>query len=390
MAVNIQNWLVAVDDSISASWAFNYATTLMDKQNGHLIILNVHFEPSDIAGGYDAPNIVKDLAEVEELKAKKVLVHYGLKAQQLGVRFTLLKGMFYHTGELICQLVKRFYIKHVIVGRREIAEFKRWMTGSTSKYLLENIEDCNVTIVKTPIGVTFDQTQILAEKAELIHLIHQIEEVEAEVVKPISERIAESVTETKDRIAESVTQTKDRIVEGVTETKDRIVEGVTETKDRIVEGVNPIKERIVESVTDTKDKLVEGAHVIKEESQRVLDEAKLAKERATLEAKVAKDCIVDEAKHVNLEAKVGKDRMKYRLVDVFAFDEKQKQYLTEDEKLTGAVSGEPKFITEEKKVTVAVSGEPKFITEEQKVTVGVSGEPKYLTEDQKLTLGVPK
>jgi len=378
MAVNIQNWLVAVDDSITASWAFNYATTLMDKQNSQLIILNVHFEAADITGGY-TPNIAKDLAEVEELKAKKILVHYGLKAQQLGVRFTLLKGMFYHTGELICQIVKRFNIKHVIVGRREVGEFKRWMTGSTSKYLLENIEDCNVTIVKTPIGVTFDQTQILAEKAELIHLIHQIEEVEGEIIKPISERIAESVTETKDRIAE-----------GVIQTKDRIVEGVTETKDRIIEGVNPIKERIVGSVTDTKEKLVEGAHVIKEESLRVLDEAKLAKERATLEAKVAKDCIVDEAKHVNLEAKVGKDRMKYRLVDVFAFDDKQKQYLTEEEKLTGAISGEPKYITEEQKVTVAVTTQPKYITEEQKVTVAVTGEPKFITEEKVTVVGVPK
>jgi len=95
--------------------------------------------------------------------------------------------------------------------------------------------------------------------------------------------------------------------------------------------------------------------------------------------KVAKDCIVDEAKHVNLEAKVGKDRMKYRLVDVFAFDEKQKQYLTEDEKLTGvsvAVSSEPRILTEEKKVTVAVSAEPK-------VTVAVTGEPQFIT-------GVPK
>jgi len=44
---------------------------------------------------------------------------------------------------------------------------------------------------------------------------------------------------------------------------------------------------------------------------------------------------VDEAKHVNLEAKIGKDRVKYRLVDIFAFDEeKQKQYLTESQKAT--------------------------------------------------------
>jgi hypothetical protein len=264
-----------------------------------------------------------------------------------------MKGMFYHTGELICQTVKRYNIKHVIVGRREIAEFKRWVTGSTSKYLLENIEDCNVTIVKTPVGATFDQTQIMAEKADLIHLIHQIEEVEGEF-KPISERISEGVSETKDKIALGVTETKDKIVEGVTQTKDKFVVGVTETKDKIMEGVNPIKDKIVDSVTETKDKLVEGAQVIREESARVLDEAKLAKERATLEAKVAKDCIVDEAKHVNLEAKVGKERMKYRLVDVFAFDESKQQ-----QKLS---------VTEEK---VIVTGEPKYLTEDQKAFAGV-------------------
>jgi len=354
MNTNIQNWLVAVDDSTSASWAFNYATALMDRQNGQLFILNVHYEPTSITGAYNAPNIAKDLAEVEELKAKKVLVHYGLKAQQLGVRFTMMKGMFYHTGELICQTVKRYNIRHVIVGRRtEIAEFKRWMTGSTSKYLLENIEDCNVTIVKTPIGATFDQTQIMAEKADLIHLIHQIEEVEGEF-KPISERISEGMTETKDKIVVGMTETKDKIAEGMTQTKDKIVVGVTETKDKIMEGVNPIKDKIVEGVTETKDKLVEGAQVIREESARVLDEAKLAKDRATLEAKVAKDCIVDEAKHVNLEAKVGKERMKYRLVDVFAFDESKQQ-----QKLS---------VTEEK---VIVTGEPKYLTEDQKAFAGV-------------------
>jgi len=114
---------------------------------------------------------------------------------------------------------------------------------------------------------------------------------------------------------------------------------------------------------------VEGAQVIREESARVLDEAKLAKDRATLEAKVAKDCIVDEAKHVNLEAKVGKDRMKYRLVDVFAFEEP---------KQTPTVTAEKVIITAEPKQTQTVTEEKVIIT----------AEPKYLTEDQKLTLGV--
>lgn len=319
MAQFIQNWLVAVDDSITASWAFSYATTMMDKHNGHLFILNVHDEPTAIYGGYAAPDLLNRLVEVEELRAKKILVHYGLKAQHLGLRFTMMKGTDSNAGELICQTIKLYNIKQVVTGRREIGEFKRFVTGSTSKYIMENADDCNVTIVKTPIGAEFDQNIIMGEKADLITLIHQIEDVESEK-KTISERIVEGVTETKDKIVVGATETKDKIVEGVTETKDKIVVGVTETKDKLIE----TKDRIVEGVTETKDKLVEGATVVREESKRVIDEARLATERATLEAKVASDCIANEAKHVNLEAKIGKDRMKERLVDIFAFKEDKK------------------------------------------------------------------
>jgi len=287
---------------------------MMDKQNGHLFILNVHDEPTAMYAGYAAPDLLTRLAEVEDLRAKKILVHYGLKAQHIGIKFTMMKGTDSNAGELICQTIKRYNIKQVVTGRREIGEFKRFVTGSTSKYIMENAEDCNVTIVKTPVGPEFDQNHIMGEKADLITLIHQIEEVEAER-KTIPERITEGATETKDRIVVGVTETKDKLVETVTPIKEKI----TETKDRIVEGVTETKDRIVEGVTETKDKLVEGATVIREESKRVIDEARLATERATLEAKVAKDCIVDEAKHVNLEAKIGKDRMRERLVDIFAF-----------------------------------------------------------------------
>jgi len=280
--------------------------------------------------GYAAPDLLTRLAEVEDLRAKKILVHYGLKAQHLGLKFTMMKGNDSNAGELICQTIKRYNIKQVVTGRREIGEFKRFVTGSTSKYIMENADDCNITIVKTPIGAEFDQNIIMGEKADLITLIHQIEDVESEK-KTISERIVEGVTETKDKIVVGATETKDKIVEGVTETKDKIVVGATETKDKIVVGVTETKDklvetkdRIVEGVTETKDKLVEGATIVRDESKRVIDEARLATERAALEAKVASECIANEAKHVNLEAKIGKDRMKERLVDVFAFKEDKK------------------------------------------------------------------
>jgi nucleotide-binding universal stress UspA family protein len=299
---------------------------MMDKHNGQLFILNVHDEPTALYAGYAAPDLLTRLAEVEDLRAKKILVHYGLKAQSLGIKFTMMKGTDSNAGELICQTIKRYNIKQVVTGRREIGEFKRFVTGSTSKYIMENADDCNVTIVKTPIGSDFDQNQIMGEKADLITLIHQIEDVEAQ-----RKTIAERVVETKDRVVEGVTETKDKIVAGVTETKDKIVEGanvvkegVTETKDRVVAGVTETKDRVVAGVTETKDKLVEGATVVREESARVIDEVKLASERAALEAKVASECIADEAKHVNLEAKIGKDRMKERLVDIFAFKDDKK------------------------------------------------------------------
>jgi hypothetical protein len=272
--------------------------------------------------GYAAPDLLVRLAEVEDLRAKKILVHYGLKAQHLGLKFTMMKGIDSNAGELICQTIKRYNIKQVVTGRREIGEFKRFVSGSTSKYIMENAEDCNVTIVKTPIGAEFDQNKIMGEKADLITLIHQIEDVESDK-KTITEQIVETkdkivigATETKDKLVE----TKDRIVEGAIETKDKIVAGATETKDKIVE----TKDRIVEGAIETKDKLVEGATIVRDESKRVYDEARLATERAALEAKVASECIANEAKHVNLEAKIGKDRMKERLVDVFAFKEDKK------------------------------------------------------------------
>jgi len=187
---------------------------------------------------------------------------------------------------------------------------------------MENADDCNVTIVKTPIGADFDQNIIMGEKADLITLIHQIEDVES-TKKTITEQIVQTkdkivvgAAETKDKIVE----TKDRLVEGAIETKDKLVAGATETTAKIVE----TKDRLVEGAIETKDKLVEGATIVRDESKRVYDEARLATERAALEAKVATECIANEAAHVNLEAKIGKDRMKERLVDVFAFKEDKK------------------------------------------------------------------
>jgi len=145
------NWLVAVDESDVSSYAFHYAVSKMGKED-HLFLMNVHDEPTMIYGGYTTPEILSSLNEVHEKKSKKILVHYGHKAKELGAnKFTLMKGASSHAGELLCRAVKQYNIHQVVVGRRSLSGIQRFFVGSTSQYLIENAE-CNVVVVKLPGG----------------------------------------------------------------------------------------------------------------------------------------------------------------------------------------------------------------------------------------------
>lgn len=81
-----QNWLVAVDDSSWASYAFNYATELMNKKLDHLYLMHVMEEPTRVYLGYAAPTFLESMQKLLDEKARKILVHYGHKAKALGVR----------------------------------------------------------------------------------------------------------------------------------------------------------------------------------------------------------------------------------------------------------------------------------------------------------------
>lgn len=54
-----------------------------------------------------------------------------------------------HVGDIVCSVVETFHVNHVIVGRRSIADVKRLLVGSTSRYVVENAP-CNVAVVKLP------------------------------------------------------------------------------------------------------------------------------------------------------------------------------------------------------------------------------------------------
>jgi len=175
-----QNWLVAIDDTPYASWAFNYATEYMDRHNDHLYLFNVHDEPTAIYGGYATPELINSIHEVEERRSKKILVHYGHKARLLGLKYTMMKGSSSNAGDLICRAVNQYNIHQVVTGRRDMGDVKRFFLGSTSKYILEHA-NCNVVVVKIAVGPEeehSDRTKaIQAEESERIRRIIEEEKI---------------------------------------------------------------------------------------------------------------------------------------------------------------------------------------------------------------------
>lgn len=73
-----------------------------------------------------------------------------------------------HIGDTVCSVVETFHINNMIVGRRSIADVKRLLVGSTSRYVVENAT-CNVAVVKQPTGGSFDLWSLLNFQGERLH-----------------------------------------------------------------------------------------------------------------------------------------------------------------------------------------------------------------------------
>jgi len=212
------NWLVAVDDSDYSSWAFNYAISGLDRENDHLFIFNVHDIPSTVYGEYADSEIIRRVSDIEELRSKKILVHYGRKAQALGINYTMMKGVSSHPADLICRAIKERNIHHLVTGRREMGNFKRFFLGSTSTYLVEHAH-CNVTVIKAPYGPEEEHSDklqaILAEETERIRRIeedeHEMRELEAERIVNLQKVKEEEERARQERIADDSKFTPARV-----------------------------------------------------------------------------------------------------------------------------------------------------------------------------------
>jgi len=162
-------WLVAVDDSEWGGYAFTYATTFMNKTQDHLSIMHVCESQT-----------WETSTEDEEQRGKKILVHYGHKADAQGIKFTLMKGSKGGTGELLCKAIDDYTIDHLVLGRRgDTSQIERFFLGSTSKYCVEHASS-NVMVVKNPFGPS-DHPKKAAINAEEHERIHRIEEGPAEI-----------------------------------------------------------------------------------------------------------------------------------------------------------------------------------------------------------------
>jgi len=160
------NWLVAVDSSDFGSQAFDYITKFFNPKTDCLYITNVVDQPGNFSYAMVSYMTMADttslgtVRELEEERAKKVLVHYGDKAKKLGLEYSLLRGknLDLTPGEVICKAVKKFGVHNCVVGRRELGYVQRLFTGSVSMYVLEHAE-CNVIVVKKHVeNVSPDKT----------------------------------------------------------------------------------------------------------------------------------------------------------------------------------------------------------------------------------------
>jgi nucleotide-binding universal stress UspA family protein len=135
-------WMVAVDGSESAREAFNTAVSLMNKYRDELFIITTVQNV-----GLPIVSFQRYSEEVEEMH-RTYLIDYSHRCDELGVKnYTPIMARGSHIGAMICKAAEQKSADFLVLGRRGMNRFSRMITGSTSKYCMENAT-CNVIITK--------------------------------------------------------------------------------------------------------------------------------------------------------------------------------------------------------------------------------------------------
>lgn len=99
----------------------------------------------------------------------------------LQVNYTMMKGTENNPGILVCKAVENYGITTVVVGRRGLGRFERFVSGSSSSYIVEHA-NCNVIVVKVSVVflVTFTSPKPfrtrLARKLSTPHVLLQFKQ----------------------------------------------------------------------------------------------------------------------------------------------------------------------------------------------------------------------
>eukprot|EP01121_Diplochlamys_sp_Union-15-3_P012364 TRINITY_DN3695_c0_g1_i1.p1 TRINITY_DN3695_c0_g1~~TRINITY_DN3695_c0_g1_i1.p1 ORF type:complete len:276 (-),score=75.34 TRINITY_DN3695_c0_g1_i1:35-814(-) len=170
----MSNWLVAVDESNYARWAFNLATSMANPKVDVLFLVAVADDIQSPVFAIDSASyaFVKDHNEALERRCKSILKFYWDKAQKLGFNTHLLMGWSTHVGESLCKAIEEKNINNVVLGRRAMGTVKRFFVGSTTRYVLEHA-NCNVIVAKTPHGPPEEHESIREKVVELEEIERQ-------------------------------------------------------------------------------------------------------------------------------------------------------------------------------------------------------------------------
>jgi nucleotide-binding universal stress UspA family protein len=154
------NYLVALDESQSARSAFNLALSMIHKNEDELFLLNVR-EPAPLPvpialggmGGFGGMMEGSFAAEEKQRaqRSRAILIHFGKKAKEAGLKYHLLTIVSAEAAEAICDVVDQKSIDMLIMGRRGIGAVKRFFLGSVSDYCVKNAH-CNVVLAKEDFG----------------------------------------------------------------------------------------------------------------------------------------------------------------------------------------------------------------------------------------------
>eukprot|EP00009_Paramoeba_aestuarina_P005166 CAMPEP_0201520106 /NCGR_PEP_ID=MMETSP0161_2-20130828/10494_1 /ASSEMBLY_ACC=CAM_ASM_000251 /TAXON_ID=180227 /ORGANISM="Neoparamoeba aestuarina, Strain SoJaBio B1-5/56/2" /LENGTH=232 /DNA_ID=CAMNT_0047918373 /DNA_START=77 /DNA_END=775 /DNA_ORIENTATION=+ len=185
-----RRYCVAIDDSENAGWAFNYATSSMDKHNDelHLVTIREGVEGSlALAPGFGASGAMYDHVlkqrEAEKKRCTRLLRTYARLAHQLG--FTTKLHLTIGAGDIsetLCEYVEEHNIDFLVMGRRGMGAVKRFFLGSNSKSCVEAAV-CNVIIIKHPFGpeIVHDTTKEDVHAAEEEERQWRIKEYERKI-----------------------------------------------------------------------------------------------------------------------------------------------------------------------------------------------------------------